>query len=176
MKIASIGQRSPSALFRKAVAGAFLLCMAICCVPGASGADDFRTRVIRLSVIDEKNLPVLNATVKVRVSEKLVSTSSTDATGKVTLTVNLPGTYSLSIQKKGYLPTETTLEVSEGNAAQDIDIDVVLSTVALNQQSVEVKGEASNPITETSSGPATLAPTKAKDTPLRQLHLWMLCR
>ena len=171
MKIASIGQRSPSALFRKAVAGAFLLCMAICCVPGAFGANDFRTWVIRLSVIDEKNLPVPNATVKVRVSEKLVSTSSTDATGKVTLTVNLPGTYSLNIQKKGYLPAETTLEVSEGNAAQGIDIDVVLSTVALSQQSVEVKGEASNPITETSSGPATLAPTKAKDTPLRPATL-----
>ena len=91
MKIASIGQRSPLALFRKAVAGAFLLCMAICGVPSASGADDFRTWVIHLSVIDEKNLPVPNATVEVRLNEKLVSTSTTDATGKVTLTVNAPG-------------------------------------------------------------------------------------
>jgi len=171
MKIASIGERSPSALFRKAGAGAFLLCMAICGVTGTSGAADFRTWVIHLSVIDEKNLPVPDATVEVRVSDKLVSTSSTDATGKVALTVNLPGTYSLKIQKKGSLPTETTLEVNEGNAAQDIDIDVLLTTVALSQQRVEVKGEASNPITETSSGPTTLAPAKAKDTPLRPATL-----
>ena len=171
MKIASIGERSPSALFRKAGAGAFLLCMAICGVTGTSGAADFRTWIIHLSVIDEKNLPVPDATVEVRVSDKLVSTSSTDATGKVALTVNLPGTYSLKIQKKGSLPTETTLEVNEGNAAQDIDIDVLLTTVALSQQRVEVKGEASNPITETSSGPTTLAPAKAKDTPLRPATL-----
>src|SRR5208337_445829 len=171
MKIASIAQRSPSALFRKTAAGVFLLWMAICGVTGASRAGDIRTWVIHLSVIDEKNLPVPNATVEVRLSEKLASTSSTDATGKVTLTVSLPGTYALNIQEKGYLPTGTTLEVSEGNAAQDIDIDVVLSTVALSRQSVEVKGEASNPITETSSGPSTLAPTKAKDTPLRPATL-----
>jgi hypothetical protein len=36
---------------------------------------------------------------------------------------------------------------------------------------VEVKGEASNPITETSSDPATVAPEKAKDTPLRPATL-----
>jgi hypothetical protein len=171
MGIASIRQRSPSALFRKAVAGAFLLCMAICGIPSASGAGDFRTWIIHLSAIDEKNLPVPNATVEVWLSEKLASTSSTDAVGKVTLTVNLPGTYSLKIEKKGFLPTETPLEVSEGSAAQDIDIDVVLSAVALSRQSVEVKGEASNPITETSSGPTTLAPAKAEDTPLRPVTL-----
>src|SRR5208337_993274 len=171
METASIRQRSPSALFRKAVAGAFLLCMAICGVPSASGAGDFRTWVIHLSAIDEKNLPVPNATVEVWLSERLASASSTDATGKVTITVNLPGTYSRKIEKKGFLPTETPLEVSEGSAAQDIDIDVVLSAVVLSRQSVEVKGEASNPITETSSGPTTLAPAKAEDTPLRPATL-----
>jgi len=57
-RIASIGERSPSALFRKAVAGAFLLCMAICCIPGSSGAGDFRSWVIRLSVIDELEMQV----------------------------------------------------------------------------------------------------------------------
>jgi len=39
--------------------------MAICFVPGASGADDFRTKTINLLVIDENNLPVPNATVEV---------------------------------------------------------------------------------------------------------------
>ncbi len=169
MKTARIGHRLWSVLLRKAGAVAFLICMAICGVADASGTSDFRTGVINLSVIDEKNLPVPSATVEVRASGKLVNTFSTSATGKVALMINAPGTYSLTIQKKGYLRTETALEVSEGNAVQDVD--VVLSAAPLSQQTVEVKGEASNPITETSSGPTTLAPTKAKDTPLRPATL-----
>src|SRR5208282_2234732 len=96
-------------------------------------------------------------------------TVSTDATGTVTLRVDVSGSYSLGIQKEGYLPSETALEVSEGGAAQDID--VVLSAMALSKQSVAVKGEASNPITETSSGATTLSPTNATDTPLRPATL-----
>jgi hypothetical protein len=110
-----------------------------------------------------------DATVQVRLGEKVVITASTDAAGKVTVNVNVPGTYSLGVQKKGYLATETVVEVRDGSAAQDIE--VMLSTVAPIKQSVEVKGEASNPITETSSPPETLAPTQAKDTPLRPATL-----
>ncbi|MFZ0796737.1 MAG: carboxypeptidase regulatory-like domain-containing protein [Terriglobales bacterium] len=143
--------------------------MAIFCAVALAAAADSRTQVIHLSVIDEKNVPVPDATVELRVDDKLVNAASTGATGKATLTVNVPGTYSLNIQKKGYLATETALEVSEGSSAQDIE--VVLSSAALSKQSVEVKGEASNPITETSSGTTTLAPTKAKDTPLRPATL-----
>lgn len=171
MKIASIRERSLSALFREGFACACLLWIAICCVPRASGGDDFRTSVIHLSVIDEKGLPVPDATVEVRGGEKPVSTSSTDATGKVTVRVNIPGTYSLNVQKKSYLPTATALKVSEEDAPQGTDIEVVLSSVALSQQSVEVKGEASNPITETTSSTAVLSPTNAKDTPLRPATL-----
>ena len=69
------------------------------------------------------------------------------------------------------MPSETALAVKEENASPNIDIDVVLSAVPLSQQSVEVKGEAPNPITESSSAPATLAPAQAKDTPLRPATL-----
>jgi len=174
MKIAHVRERSPVARFRKAVIGAFLLCMAIGCVPSTSGADvrtDVRTWVINLSVIDEKNLPVPDAAVELRLRDKPVSTSTSDSTGKATLRVDLPATYSLGIQKNGYLPSETALAVKEENASPNIDIDVVLSAVPLSQQSVEVKGEAPNPITESSSAPATLAPAQAKDTPLRPATL-----
>ncbi len=167
MKIALVEQRSLSAPFRRAVAGVFLLFMAICGITSTSGASDSGTWVVHVEVIDEKNLPVPDAAVEVQRGEKLVSTSRTDAAGKLTLTLTLPGTYSLGIQKKGYLPSETALKVSETDAALGIDIDVVLSSVGLSQQSVEVKGEASNPITETSSAPNTLAPAQAKDTALR---------
>lgn len=109
----------------------------MCCVPRRSGASDSHPSVIRLLVIDEKNSPVPDAVVEIRTNEKIVSTASTDATGKTTLRVDVAGTYSLDVQKKGYLITATALEVSEGSAAQDIE--VVLSTVALNKESVEVK-------------------------------------
>src|SRR5271165_4745657 len=131
----------------------------------AAAPGDATTYSISLSVIDEKNLPVVDATIAVRLNRKLLSTSTTGAAGKVTLPINAAGSYLLNIQKRGYLPTETALEVSEGNAAQDVD--VVLSEAALSQQTVEVKGEASNPVTETTSSPATIAPTQAKNTPLR---------
>jgi len=173
MKIANLGRRSALAL-PKAVWGAVLICMAIYGVPGTSAADDSRTWAIHLSAIDEKNLPVPDATVELRLSNKLAGTSKTDAAGKVTLQVNLPGTYSLNIQKKGYLPADTSIEVKDGNpVAQDIDIDidVVLNTVTLSKQSVEVNGEASNPLTEPSTSSTTLAPENAKDTPLRPATL-----
>jgi hypothetical protein len=148
--------------------------MAIYTVPATSEAADSRTWAIHLSAIDEKKLPVPDATVELRVSNKLVGTSTTDATGKATIEVDVPGTYSLNIQKKGYLPADATIEVKEENPAaqgNDIDIDVVLNTVTLSKQSVEVNGEASNPLTEPSSSSTTLSPTNAKDTPLRPATL-----
>lgn len=162
-----MGQRSLWSLFSKGFAGACLLWITFCSFSIVSYAGDLASSAIRVVVIDEKNLPVSGAKVEVRLSGKIVSTASTDADGKVTLTVDLPGSYALNIQKKSYLPTDTVLEVNAGSTATGIDIDVVLNTVALSQQSVEVKGEASNPITETSTAPATLSPASAKETPLR---------
>jgi hypothetical protein len=150
-------------LFRNTGAIALLIWMAVWGVPYASGAGDSRSWVINLSVIDEKNLPVPNATVELWLREERVCTCSTDATGKVTLPVSAPGTYSLKIQKKGYLALQTRLEVSGGNATQDLD--VVLTSAVMGHESVEVKGEASNPVTETTSSPTILDPTKARDTP-----------
>ena len=170
MKIAKVGQRSAPSVFCRAVVSAFLLWMAIGCVASAS-AGDTPGWVIHVSVVDEKSQVSPDAAVEVLLGEKLVTTSTTDAAGKATLTVKLPGMYSLKISKTGSLATETTLEVREGNAAQEIDVDVVLSTAALSQQRVEVRGEASNPITETSSALDTLAPAQAKDTPLRPATL-----
>jgi TonB dependent receptor/Carboxypeptidase regulatory-like domain len=156
-------------LLRDTGAIAVLLWMAVWCVPYASGTGDSRSWVFNLSVIDEKNLPVPDATIELRVREELVSTSRTDANGKVTLAVKASGTYSLKIQKKGYLTLQTALELSEENAARDVD--VVLTSAAVGHESVEVKGEASNPATETTSSPTILDPTKARDTPSRPATL-----
>ncbi len=139
-----------------------------CCL-WASGPSDVQEYSIDISVIDEKNQPVPNATVEIRLNGKIISASTTSDSGKVTPAVNAAGSYSLSIRKPGYLPTETTVEVSENNPAQDVD--VVLSEAALSQQSVDVKGEASNPVAETVSNQATLATNQAKNTALRPATL-----
>src|ERR1019366_8746101 len=132
----------------------------------ASTPSDTRAYSINLSVIDEKNQPVPDATVEIR---STVGPTTTGATGKVTLSLNGAPSYSLRVQKKGYLPNETTLEVSDSNAAQDID--VVLSAAALSEQSVEVKGEASNPVTETAGIQSTLPTAQAKNSALRPATL-----
>ena len=79
----------------------------------ASPPSDTPTYSINLSVIDETNQPVPDATVEVRIGDNLISTSTTADTGKVTISVSGAASYSLRIQKKGYLPTETTLQVGE---------------------------------------------------------------
>jgi hypothetical protein len=138
MKLAG-PQRSPSVRFPKAVAIACVLSVAIGCALCRSAAADSRTGRIHLSVIDEKNQPVPDATVEFRLGDKLAAASRTDTSGNATLTVDIPGTYRLGIRKQGYLTSETTLKVSEGSAAQDVD--VVLTTLALSKQSVDVTGD-----------------------------------
>ncbi len=141
----------------------------LCGFLAASAPGDTRTYSINLSVIDEKNQPVSGATVEIRSAGGPVITSTTGATGKVTLALNGATSYSLRVQKKGYLPNETTLEISDSNAAQDIE--VVLSEAALSEQTVEVKGEASNPVTETAGSPATLPTAQAENSALRPATL-----
>jgi len=128
-------------------------------------ASDAETYVVHISVIDEKNLPVSTATIEIRSDGTLINIVTTDASGMTAFTLSAVGAYSLSIHKKGYLPNQTTLEVRKGSTVPEID--VVLSSAVLSQQSVEVKEEAPNPTTETSDSPATLAPAKATSSPLR---------
>ena len=102
----------------------------------ASGPNDVKTFAVAVTVIDEKNQPVPDATVEVRVGDKSLSTSATDASGKVNLTLPGVGDYALAISKQGYLNTGTMLEIDANTPVQDID--VVMSSAALGQQSVTV--------------------------------------
>src|ERR1017187_3742604 len=74
----------------------------------ASAPSDPRAYSINLSVIDENNQPVPDAMVEIRSSGALISTCATSATGKVTLSLDGAASYLLRVQKKGYLPNETT--------------------------------------------------------------------
>ncbi len=135
----------------------------------ASEPSDAPTYSINLSVLDEKNQPVPDATVEVHPAGGLISIATTGATGRVMLSVKGARSYSLRIHKKGYLQAETMLAASDSNAAQDIE--VVLSEAALSEQSVEVKGEASNPVTEPTSIQSTLPTAQAKNSAVRPATL-----
>jgi len=169
----SVRRQSAWTRFGKTIASALLVWLAISRFPQPSAASDASAWTIHVAVTDEKNTPISEATVEVRRSDQLVARSTTDGAGRVTLRLHVPGNYSLSIRKQGYLPTDTVVEVSKDkdndndNDKPLEDIDAVLINAPVSQQSVEVKGEASNPITESSSAPSTLAPAKAADSALR---------
>lgn len=124
-----------------------------------------RTYSIIIFVDDEKNEAVPDTVIDIRLGETSVATNITNASGKANFTVNSAGTYSLNIHKKGYLPVQTILEISKDTAVPEID--VVLTSAVLNEQSIEVQGEETNPVVNISSGPSTLAPVKANESALR---------
>jgi hypothetical protein len=97
-------------------------------------------------VVDEKNHPVADATVEFHSGDKSLGKSVTNASGTVNLSFPSAGTYLLNISHKGYVDITTALEVSASNAGQEID--VVLGTAALSEQTVTVTGEAVSAVDE----------------------------
>src|SRR5208337_1554455 len=79
------------------------------------------------------------------------------------------GTYLITISKKGYLNTETSVDASSNPEAQSID--VVLNSVVLSQQSVDVKADGANAITDNSGIQQNLPTTQAKLSPTRPATL-----
>jgi TonB dependent receptor/Carboxypeptidase regulatory-like domain len=138
-------------------------------VPDAFAEAAGETDTVNISVVDEKNQPVPGTVIEVRLGETPVTTVTTDASGKTNFTVNNTGAYSLNIRKKGYLPVQTTLEISKGTPVPEVD--VVLTSAVLSQQNIEVKGEATSPVANASSGPSTLTPAKANESALRPATL-----
>ena len=124
---------------------------------------------LQISVIDEKNQPVGDAMVSVTLADKPVATAATDATGKASVALPGSGTYLINISKKGYLNTETSVDANTSPEAQSID--VVLNSVVLSQQSVDVKGIADNPVTDNSGTHQDLPTKQAKLSPTRPVTL-----
>jgi len=135
----------------------------------ASGPKDAKDFSVAVTIIDETNQPVPDATVEVRSDDKSLGTSATDGSGKASLSLPGVGVYALTVSKKGYLDTGTTVETSADNPVQNMDI--VVSAAALSQQSVTVTGESSNPVTETEGGQKTLPLEQAKISSTRPATL-----
>src|SRR6516162_9097312 len=82
---------------------------------------------LQVSVVDETNQPIASATISVTLGEKPIITAATDARGMASFEVPSAGTYLVDIRKKGYLTTDTTVEVATDREVPPVD--VVLSTV-----------------------------------------------
>jgi len=141
---------------------------AVVILAGAALAADHPASV-QISVVDEKNQPVSEASVVVTCGGKPVTTVATDAGGKTNLDLPSAGSYQVSIRKPGFLPNETTVEVSANR--ETLPVDVVLSAVELSQQSVDVKGTADNPVTDDSGMAQSLPTAQAKISPTRPVTL-----
>jgi hypothetical protein len=142
----------------------------VLCSPGrATDSGGSQPITINFSVLDEKGQPVAHALVQIRLNSQLLASTPTDDHGKGSITVSSAGSYILNVSKKGYIKTESTLQVSADARAEEVD--VILARAALSQQNIEVQGTVSNPVTEASSSQATLNPIQAKDAPSRPATL-----
>jgi hypothetical protein len=118
---------------------------------------------VEVSVVDEKNQPVKDATISISAADKAITAAATDAAGKASVPLPSFGTYSVSISKKGYLATGTDVDVNASQVAQPVD--VILNSVALSEQNVDVQGTADGPSIDNSSIQQTLPTAQAKLSP-----------
>ena len=140
-----------------------------CCLALATALATDLPVAVQISVIDEKNQPVGDAVVSLMLGDKQVTTASTDAKGKADIALPASGMYLLSVTKKGYLNTETAVDTTAGQPAQSVD--VVLNTVALSQQTVDVKGDGANAVTDDTGIQQNLPTAQAKLSPTRPATL-----
>ncbi len=118
---------------------------------------------LHLAVRDAKSQSVPEALVELSANGRSVATASTNAEGLVTVSVPAAGKYELTISKSGFVTTQTVVEISDQNAAPQMD--VTLPQSALSKQEIEVTATSTNPATESASVPATLTAAQAKITP-----------
>ena len=149
--------------------------LACVCLAGVVGwlavdtaAADFPAR-IDVSITDDKNQALAEATISVKRDDEDVTTVVTDAAGKATVMLPVKGKYHFTTSKKGYLGNESTLDVTTG--AEPVTVDVALSAVDLSQQSVDVKGTADNPVIDANGSQQSLPTAQAKISPTRPVTL-----
>ncbi len=135
---------------------------------GMALASDQPTAV-QISVLDENNHPVADATISVTLGDSPVTTAATDAGGKTNVILPSAGAYILNISKQGYLSAETSVDAIGSQEAQAVD--VVLNSVALSQQSVDVKGNGANAVIDDSGMQQNLPTAQAKLSPTRPATL-----
>ncbi|MDP9159089.1 MAG: TonB-dependent receptor [Acidobacteriota bacterium] len=134
-------------------------------------ASDTPGQAVRVNfyVLDENQRSVADTLIEVRLQEQTVARTTTDESGKGSITVHAPGRYVLRVTKKGYLAVESSVAIQGASASETVDIS--LSRIDLSKQDITVHQTSSDPVTEESSSPSTLTPKQAEQTPSRPATL-----
>ena len=117
---------------------------------------------VSISVVDDKGQAVPLAETQIKAGGKVIAKANTDSSGKAVMSVESPGEYTLSVQKKDYLENESSIQLSAVQGSQQIDL--VLSPASLSDQKIEVQATASSPVTEASASTSTLDTKQAAQT------------
>jgi hypothetical protein len=119
---------------------------------------------IEVTVIDQSNLPVPDAGVRLKRGAEVLSTISTDEAGHAVFADLKPGRYTVTAVKDGFEPVEKNdFELS---ALMPGIIEFTIVPSAARKVSVEVSDTIS-PLEEGSSPPSSLSTLETKDTPTR---------
>jgi hypothetical protein len=148
-----------------------LLAALVCFVAlgGSRSAAADQSVVITVSVTDEKQQALAEATVELHRGAETVTNAVTDPGGRASIKTPGLGNYAIIIQKKGYVTAESLFSVKPETPA--MEIDVAVTQVGLSQQEITVQGTPANPVTEESATPSVLVPSQAKVTPSRPATL-----
>lgn len=125
------------------------------------------SKLIELSVTDDKQQPLAGVTIEARNSQGTVTTAVTDAQGRATISCGNTMQCTLTASLSGYTSANTIITEKENVSAASI----ALAPALADQQTVVVQGQSQNPVTESSAIQATLEPEEAKYSPIRPTTL-----
>jgi hypothetical protein len=146
-----------------------LLAAVLALFPLAWATDAGQPISLTLYVVDENQKPLAQAQIELHLGGQIIASATTDETGRGKMTVRFAGSYLLRVTKKEYVTSETFLQIKSPDTPGSVDM--ILSHIDLSKQEVTVQGKSSDPVTEESSIPSTLASKQATQVPSRPATL-----
>jgi hypothetical protein len=120
---------------------------------------------IRVTVHDEAGKPLAAAQAQLKLRDATVGTATTDEEGVATFTLDMPGSYEVTVSKTGFETlTRSAVEVPSG-ALVEVAFTAV-PAIAL-KESVEVSARQESPVEQGASPPTQLQRAQVKSLPNR---------
>lgn len=141
-----------------------LVCLLTLLAAGSVLAQTPASLKLEVSVVDQSRLPVPAARVELKQGTTLLSTLTTDETGRAIFTGLQTGRYTVGAVREGFDPVARDDFELSASGPGSIEFTIVPS--AAKKQSVEVTDTIS-PVEEGSAPPSTVPTLLAKDSPTR---------
>lgn len=119
---------------------------------------------IEVTILDSSRLPVPGAQVQLKQGDAVLSTVSTDETGRAVFPGLKPGRYSVGAVKDGFDPVAQNDFDLSSSVPGTVEFSIVPS--AAGKVTMDVRDTVS-PVEEGSAAPSTISTLEAKDTPAR---------